>query len=520
MVVSSHPALIHIRHCKTLQQLKQVHAQAITSGLISLLPSLVLTKILYTSTLFTPLPSLHYPLCIFNQIPNPSTFCYNTMIRLYTLLSSPLSALFLFVKMSRLCIPPDTHTFPFALKACARINAISLGQTLHSQTIKFGVRPDLFVQNTLIHLYSNSSLMIDAYQLFDESSSRDVVSYNTLIDGFVKAGEVGRARDIFDSMPARDAISWGTLLAGYAQMNQCKEAIELFDQMLDLGVKPDNIALVSALSACAQIGALEQGKAIHNYIDRNSDGLDNFLATALVDMYAKCGCVGIAREIFDSSPDRNLFTWNAMVIGLAMHGEGELALEYLSRMKEAGIRPDGVSFLGVLVGCSHAGLVNEARRLFNEMESIYMVRRELKHYGCMSDLLGRAGLIEETLQMIEAMPMKGDLFVWGGLLGACRLHGNVKIAEIAAKQIIELDPEDGGVYSIMANIYANAKRWEDVSRVRRLMNVKRLKKNAGCSLIQVGGMIHEFVAGERRHPQVDDIYWVLDGIESQQKLEA
>ncbi|KAJ4953377.1 hypothetical protein NE237_030209 [Protea cynaroides] len=495
MAISSHPALIHIRHCKTLQQLKQVHAQTITSGLMSLLPSLLLTKILYTSTLLTPLPSLQYPLCIFNQIPNPSTFCYNTMIRLYTLLSSPVSAVFLFVKMRRLCVPPDTHTFPFTLKACASINALCLGRTLHSQAIKFGVGSDLFVHNTLIHLYSNSNSMVDAYQLFNESADRDVVSYNILIDGFVKAGEIGRAREIFYSMPARDAVSWGTLLTGYAQMNQCKEAIELFDQMLDLGVKPDNIALVSTLSACAQIGALEQGKAIHNYIDRNRAGLDNFLATALVDMYAKCGCIGIAREIFESSPDKSLFTWNALVVGLAMHGEAELALEYFSRMKEAGIRPDGVSFLGVLVGCSHAGLVNEAWRLFDEMESVYMVRRELKHYGCMSDLLGRAGLIEEALQMIEAMPMEGDLFVWGGLLGGCRLYGNVEIAEIAAKRIMELDPGDGGVYSIMANLYANAKRWADVSRMRRLMNFKRIKKNAGCSLIQVGGMTQEFVAG-------------------------
>ncbi|KAF8390766.1 hypothetical protein HHK36_025294 [Tetracentron sinense] len=414
--------------------------------------------------------------------------------------------------MRRLCVPPDAHTFPFALKACAHLRALPLGQSLHSQALKFGFGSDIFVRNTLIRVYSSSNSMIDAYQLFDESSQRDVVSYNALIDGFVKAGETGRARQVFDQMPERDVVSWGTLLAGYAQVNQCKEAIGLFDRMLASGVTPDNVALVSALSACAQLGELEQGNTIHDYIKRNQIRTDAFLSTGLVDMYAKCGCVGIAREVFESSLDKNLFTWNAMVVGLAMNGHGQLSLEYFLRMMEAGVRPDGVSFLGVLTGCSHAGLVNEARRLFEEMEGVYGVLRELKHYGCMADLLGRAGLITEAMEMIEGMPMEGDVFVWGGLLGGCRIHGNVEAAEKAAEHIMELDPEDGGVYSVMANIYANAKRWEDVAKMRRLMNVRKVKKNAGCSVTKLNGIIHEFVAGDSLHPHVDEIYWVLNGI--------
>ncbi|XP_010250474.1 PREDICTED: pentatricopeptide repeat-containing protein At5g61800 [Nelumbo nucifera] len=517
MLISTHPTFLLINNCKTSKQLQQVHAQATTRGLMSLYPSLILTKILYTFSLLDHLTttSPHYPLRIFNQIPNPSTFCYNTIIRVYTLLSSPLSALSLFAKMRRLCIPPDTHTFPFVLKASVRLRALALAKTLHSQVVKFGFGSDLFVLNSLIHVYSDLGSMTDACQLFDVTPQRDVVSYNSIIHGFVKAGNTSRARDIFDEMLVRDDVTWGTLLAGYAQMNQCKEAIQLFNQMLASGLKPNNIALVSALSACAQLGALDQGKIIHNHIEQNQIRLDAFLATGLVDMYAKCGCIDLAREVFESSEEKKLFTWNAMIVGLAMHGDGELSLEYFRRMKEAGIKPDGVSFLGVLVGCSHAGLVNEAQQLFNDMECVYGLPRELKHYGCMADLLGRAGLIKEAIRMIQGMPMEGDVFVWGGLLGGCSIHGNVEVAEIAAKHIMQLDPEDGGVYSIMASIYAHARRWEDVAKIRRLMDARRVNKSAGCSSIQLGGVTHEFVAGERLHPQIDEIYWVLDGIQRQ-----
>ena len=352
----------------------------------------------------------------------------------------------------------------------------------------------------------------DAYRVFDKSSYRNVVSYNAMIDCFVKAGEIARGHQLFDEMPVQDTVSWGTIITGYAQMNYCKEAIDLFNHMLALDLKPDNVALVSALSACAQLGELEHGKTIHTYIKQNKIRIDCFLSTGLVDLYAKCGCIETAREIFESSLDKNLFTWNAMLVGLAMHGQGQLLLHYFSRMIKARVQPDGVSFLGVLVGCSHAGLVHEARKLFDKMESVYGVPRELKHYGCMADLLGRSGFIGEAMEMIKSMPMAGDVFVWGGLLGGCRTYGDVEIAKKAAEHVKELNPGDGGVYSIMANIYANAEQWDDFVQIRKSMNGKGVKKNAGCSLIQLNGVSHEFIAGDSLHSQSNEIYSVLNGI--------
>lgn len=515
-----------IKHCKTIKQLHQLHGHTIATGLLSLHSCPILTSILYAFTTTLNRNSAaassvilsSYALSVFHSIQNPSTFCYNNIIRAHTLLSSPLPALLLFARMRRLSIPPDFHTFPFALKASAQLGSLPVAQTLHSQSFKFGFAADLFVQNSLIHVYSVSDRIRNAYQVFNESSYRDVVSYNAMIDGFVKAGEIARGRELFDEMPVRNTVSWGTILTGYAQTNQCKEAIELFHQMLALGLKPDNVALVSTLSACAQQGELELGKAIHHFIKRNRIRIDCFLSTGLVDLYAKCGCIETASEIFESSPDKNLFTWNAMLVGLAMHGHCHLLLDYFSRMLEAGVQPDGVSFLGVLVGCSHAGLVREAQKLFDEMESIYGVPRELKHYGCMADLLGRAGLIEEAVGLIKRMPMGGDVYVWGGLLGGCRIYGDVEIAKIAAEHVMELNPEDGGVYSILANIYANVDQWDDVLQVRRTMSAKRIKKNAGCSLIQLNGVTHDFIAGDSLHPgpQSDEIYSVLDGTRKHQ----
>ncbi|PWA58316.1 pentatricopeptide repeat (PPR) superfamily protein [Artemisia annua] len=302
----------------------------------------------------------------------------------------------------------------------------------------------------------------------------------------------------------------GTMMVWYVQVKVFYECLEIYDQMVELKVKPDNIAFVAVSGACVCVGKLEKGKEVHEYIERR---MDSFLCTTFVDFYAKCGCIGTAIGIFETSKDKHLLTWNAILVGFAMHGHGEMLLSYFSKMVKNRVKLDEVTFLGVLVGCivtwngvedrdrgrryrefanyvtmvgcNNAGLIDEARGLFDEMESVYGVPKELKHYGCMADLLGRAGLIKEAINMIENMPMAGDVFVWGSLLGDCRLHGNVEVAEKDAEHIMEISPEDGGVYSTMADIYANAKRWDDLTKIRSLRDSRRVNKNVGCSLLQL-----------------------------------
>ncbi|CAN4088663.1 unnamed protein product [Withania somnifera] len=489
------------QQCKTISQIHQVHAQSITSGhlLFSSNSTLILTQILHSFTsLLSSLPSQpthHYATTIFNLINNPSTFCYNTIIRAHTLLSSPNTSFYYFLKMLRVSVPPDPTLILL---------------TLHSQAFKFGFLVDVFVCNNLVRVYNVNGSSSDAYKVFDESCCRDVVSYNLMIDGYVKAGEIEDARKMFYEMPERDAVSWGTLLAGYAKMSRCKDAIELFDQMVKLNVKFDNVALVSVLSACAQLGELEKGKKIHDYVKRKGIAIDSYLCTGLVDLYAKCGCIEIARELFETSKEKKVFTWNAMLVGLAMHGHGHLLFDFFSRMEESGVKPDGVTFLALLVGCNHGGLIHEARRFFGEMEGVYGVTRELKHYGCMADLLARAGLMKEAMEMIEAMPMAGDVFVWGGLLGGCRIHGDIELAVKAAENVMEVKPEDGGVYSILANVFADAGRWDDLVNIRRRRDCAKIKKSAGCSLIQLNGVTHEFISWDDLHCQSDEIYSILN----------
>ncbi|XP_073017567.1 pentatricopeptide repeat-containing protein At5g61800 isoform X1 [Primulina eburnea] len=515
-------------HCKTIVQIHQVHAQAITRGLFSLHPIPLLTKILRLLT-FLPTQSQTmkisysnngYAARVFDLIPYPSTFNYNCIIRSCTFLSSSsCNALFFFKKMRRESISPDFHTFPFVLKACGLFERVMilLGETLHSELLKFGFFADVFVRNSLACTYLRFGDVGCAHKVFEESMFRDVVTYNVMINGFVKAGEIEKARMVFDQMPDRDSVSWGTLLAGYAKLGYCVEAIDLFDKMVDLRVNYDNVTLVSVLSACAQVGELTKGKKIHDQIERGGIRLDSYLGTGLVDMYAKCGSIEFAIDVFDSCLVKNVSLWNAMLFGLAMHGNGKVLLQHFSRMVKDGIRPDGVTILGVLVGCSHSGLINEAKVIFREMESVYNVPRELKHYGCMADLLGRAGLIKEALELIQAMPMGGDVFVWGGLLGGCKIHGNFEVAEEAANRVMEVKPGDGGVYSILAHMYANAERWEELTNVRRLRDSRwGIKKSAGCSLIELDGIKHEFVSGDSLHLRTDEIYFVLNGLEVQQ----
>lgn len=487
-----------LKLCRTLKHLHQFHAQFITSGRISssLNQNSVFANVLFAITSISPSAStsnvvVSYATSVLRFITNPSTFCFNTIIRIYTLHEPlSLSSQRFFVEMRRRSVPPDFHTYPFVFKACAakKNGDLSLVKTLHCQALRFGLLSDLFTLNTLIRAYSLMAPIGSALQLFDENPQRDVVTYNVLIDGLVKACEIVRARELFDSMPFRDLVSWNSLIAGYAQMNQCREAISLFDEMIGLGLKPDNVAIVSTLSACAQSGDLEKGKAIHDYTKKKRLFIDSFLATGLVDFYAKCGFIDTAMEIFHLSSDKTLFTWNAMITGLAMHGNGELTVDYFHKMVSSGIKPDGVSFISVLVGCSHSGLVGEARKLFDQMRSLYDVDREMKHYGCMADLLGRAGLIEEAAEMIEQMPKDGGkrekLLAWSGLLGGCRIHGNIEVAEKAAKRVKALSPEDGGVYKVMVEMYANAERWEDVVKVREMIERdKKVKKNAGFSKV-------------------------------------
>ncbi|XP_066345288.1 pentatricopeptide repeat-containing protein At1g08070, chloroplastic-like [Miscanthus floridulus] len=327
-----------------------------------------------------------------------------------------------------------------------------------------------------------------------------------LIDMYAKCGELGKARRLFDGMRSRDVVAWSAMISGYTQADQCREALALFSEMQLAGVEPNNVTMVSVLSACAVLGALETGTWVHSYITRKRLPLTIILGTALVDFYAKCGCIDEAVEAFESMPVKNSWTWTALIKGMATNGRGREALELFSSMRKASVEPTYVTFIGVLMACSHSCLVEEGRRHFDSMTQDYGIKPRAEHYGCIVDLLGRAGLVDEAYQFIRTMPIEPSTVMWRALLSSCAVHKNVEIGEEALKQIISLNSRHSGDYILMSNIYASVGQWKDAAMIRKEMKDRGIEKTPGCSLIELDGVVFEFFAEDSDHPQLREIY--------------
>ncbi|XVE54382.1 hypothetical protein DITRI_Ditri03aG0076300 [Diplodiscus trichospermus] len=612
-LIKNHPSLSLLSKCKTIQTLKQVHSHFIKTGLHH--TQFALSKLIEFCAI-SPFGDLPYALLLFESIDEPNQFIWNTMIRGLSLSSSPGLALELYVKMIGSGIVPNSYTFPFVLKSCAKIGSAQKGRQIHGQVLKLGLESDAFVHTSLINMYAQNGELGNAQLVFDKSYLRDAVSYTALITGYVSIGCMENARELFDEIPIRDVVSWNAMIAGYVQTGQheealaffkemiganvvpnestlvtvlsacaqsgsldfgkwvrswidehglgfnvhlvnalidmyskcgdldiafdlfesleqkdviswnvmiggcthmsCyKEGLELFRRMLQSNIEPSDVTFLSILPACANLGALHLGKWIHAYIDKNFQNSNNLsLWTSLIDMYAKCGSIETAQQVFNGMKQKSSASWNAMISGLAMHGLAEKALELFSRMTSEGFKPDNITFVGVLSACSHAGLLDLGRTYFTSMVQDYAISPDLQHYGCMVNLLGRAGLFDEAEALIQNMEMKPDGAIWGSLLGACRVHKQVELGESVAKHLFELEPENPGAYVLLSNIYAGAGRWDDVARIRTLLNNKGMKKVPGCSSIEVDSVVHEFLVSDKLHPRCKEIYEMLNEVDA------
>lgn len=320
--------------------------------------------------------------------------------------------------------------------------------------------------------------------LFLQMPERNVTSWNNLINRFVKAGDLRGARRVFDEMPERDSISWNSLIAGYARAKKYKTALELFHEMQRNQVEPTQLTILLILAACAETGELMLGKKIHSYLNCENILIDGYIGNALLDMYAKCGCLELARQVFDAMPMKHITCWNAMIVGLAVHGHSDEALELFSALeKEKKQLPNRTSFLGVLIACRHKGLFKEGQMYFNRMIDEYKIIPDIKHYGCMIDLLSRCGLVKEAYQMTKEMPVKANNVLWKTILSACRVHGHMELADAVFKELQEVGPLGEEELVTMSNVYAEAGRWQDVERLRERMVDSGSLKLAGWSQI-------------------------------------
>eukprot|EP00257_Ricinus_communis_P023434 XP_015583420.1 pentatricopeptide repeat-containing protein At2g45350, chloroplastic [Ricinus communis] len=372
---------------------------------------------------------------------------------------------------------------------------------------------DLISWNSMIDGCAKRGRMEDAQALFDTMPERTIISWANMVDGYAKLGYVDIARKFFDNMPDRDVVACNAMMSGYVQNGYCMEALGIFhDMQRESNLCPDNATLLIVLSAIAQLGHIEKGVEIHCYIQENGFSLEEKLGVALIDMYSKCGSAENAMLVFEGIKGKTADHWNAMINGLAIHGMGELALHFLIEMERVGSKPDDITFIGLLNACGHAGLMKEGMICFELMRRVYKVEPKLQHYGCMVDILSRAGHLKEASKFIEEMPIEPNDVIWRTLVSACKTHQTFTVGEPLAEHLIRLDASNSSSYVLLSNMYAGLHMWDEASRVRTMMKERNLKKIPGCSWIDLEGITHEFSVQDKSHPKVTEIYSLLDSV--------
>lgn len=494
----------------SLNQIKQTHGRIIASGLacnVRFIDHLLAFLALSSST------PIHYSLSVYQSVNYPTVFATNNMIRCFAKSEHPCQSLILYSSMLREFTKPNRHTFTFVLHACSKALAAQEGAQIHNHIVKYGYVEDVFIRNALINFYSSCCGVGFSRQVFYENvHSRDLVTWNTMLAALVRDGQIDAAEKMFAEISERDVISWSTMITGYVQNGKLEEGLHCFNEMRDKGLLANEAILVSVLSATAQLGLLEHGKLVHSLVDLLNLPMTAALGTTLIDMYAKCGCIEQSKLLFNKMTLKDTWTWNVMICGLASHGLGKEALELFEAFISKGFYPVNVTFIGVLNACSRAGMVSEGRHYFKIMMEDYKIKPEMEHYGCMVDLLGRAGFVDEATKLIEEMQAPTDPVLWATLLGACKIHGLIELGEKIGNRLLQLDPSHDGHYVQLASVYAKARKWEDVIRVRRLMLDRNTNKAAGWSVIEVRGGVHRFVAGDKTHESYADIKKMLEKI--------
>eukprot|EP01018_Ginkgo_biloba_P013181 Gb_21046 [translate_table: standard] len=460
---------------------KQVHAHIIQSGFES--NAILLTALI---DFYAKCKCVKDARQMFDEMPLRDLVSWTAIITGYMQQGYCDEALSLFQRMGLAGLKPNEFTFRSVFRACASIGALGEGKQIHAQMI------------------------LNGFEVY-------IVLGNALVDMYAKCGNIEDARLVYDKISQRNLISWNSMITGYSQQGLGEEALKLFYQMHMAGMKIDEFAFDSILGVCADLTSMEQGKQVHGYIIKSGFDSDVVLGSTLIDMYAKCGNIEEARLIFDIVSQKDVVLWTVMVTAYGKHGHGKEVFQLFEQMKQSGMKPDGITYLAVLSACSHAGLVDEGWHYFYAMMQDNCITPRAAHYACMVDLLGRAGQLDEAHVFIKDMPVKPNAAVWGALLNACRIHANMELGKLAAEHLFELDPQNAGNYVVLSNVYAAAAKWEDILRLRKTMKDRGIKKEPGCSWIEVKNRVHVFPVGDRSHPEIEEVYAMLQRLTGQMK---
>lgn len=420
---------------------------------------------------------------LFEGIPEKDVVSWGTMVDGYLQAGRLREALALYREMRHTGLRPNEVMVVDIVCSCGQARKLIEGRQFHGLAVKMGMNRYDFMQATLIHFYVANDQVGLAYLQFEEGTKEHVACWNALIAGLMRNGMVNHAVRLFSVMPQRDVFSWSSMISGYAQNGQHSSAVEVFREMVDEGFKPNEITMVSVFSAISGLSALKEGRRAHEFIYRNSIPINDNLGAAIIDMYAKCGRIDAALEVFDQIREKatNVSPWNAIICGLAMHGDAEASLRIFADLQSRKMKPNLITFIGVLSACCHAGLVETGESHFRSMRAIYGLEPNIKHYGCMVDLLGRAGRLNEAEELVKTMPMEADAVIWGTLLAACKMYENTDIGERAARNLAKVEPSHGPSRVLLSNLYADAGRWDDAFLVRRAMQNENLARSPGYS---------------------------------------
>ncbi|KAL5541079.1 hypothetical protein UlMin_043365 [Ulmus minor] len=425
---------------------------------------------------------------VFDQMVLRDLVSWNSIIAAFEQNDDPITALGFFYQMQKVGIQPDLLTLLSLASVIAQLTDHKKSRSVHAFILKRG----WFME--------------------------DVAIGNAVVDMYAKLGAIDSARTVFDGQPVKDVVSWNTLITGYAQNGLASEAIELYSIMEEhKEIIPNQGTWVSILPAYSHLGAVQQGMKIHGQVIKKSLHSDVFVGTCLIDMYGKCGRLDDAMSLFDEVPRKTSVPWNAIIFCHGVHGHAEKVLKLFKEMINQGVKPDHVTFVSLFSACSHTGLVDEGQYYYQVMQKEFGIKPTLKHCGCIVDLLGRAGHLEKAYDFIKNMPMQPDASVWGALLGACRIHGNVELGKVASDRLFEVDKENIGYYVLLSNIYANFGKWEGVDKIRSVARDRGLRKTPGWSSIEINSKVDVFYTGNQTHPKYLEICNELTDLNSKIK---
>ncbi|KVH98744.1 Pentatricopeptide repeat-containing protein [Cynara cardunculus var. scolymus] len=517
-----------LQKCKSINHLKQIHLRILINGLEdnkSILHNLI--------TVSSDLISLDYAFNVlhvfvgntllnfygkhgtlgvdlacklFDDMPERDAVSWNTMIGMYMDCGQVESAIRLFESMPEKTVVTWNSV----------ITGLAKNGKMESARLVFDKMPEKneVSWNCVISGYVKAGDLANAETIFKEMPIKSVVTCTAIISGYASIGDIESARKLFDQMGSkRNIVTWNAMIAGYVNQSIFDEALSVFRLMLfDGKCRPDQITLISVLSACSHLGSLENGKWISSYINKNKINLSTPLGNALIDMFAKCGDIESSKAVFHRMSNRCIITWTTMLSGLAVNGMCKEALALFNKMCDDGTKPDDVMFIAVLSACNHGGLVEEGKILFKKMVHDFGIEPQIEHYGCIIDLLARSGELDEAVRLTENMHLPPNVVIWAALTSACKVHGNGKLFNYVTKKVLDQEPSNPSYLTLITNLSSSIGKWQETLRFRRVMRQQGIEKVPGCSLIEIGDTVHEFVARDTSHMHRSDIYAILESL--------